>query len=255
MGYFIDESNNQGSAAGNYRAGPVVRAYFKRSEGTTFVDSTFSERMVAAHDAGAQVGAYHFGGHANPVAEADHFLSLPGTRPHPGQLRPCLDDEVGASDWWVEQFLLRCHAVLGYWPAYYANTSTGAPRRQRSQVVRQCPWWRAEANGVPAVLMGGRMGAAAHQYTFTGSVPGLVGPRDLSVLLGPNALLVPHPRHKVHRSVAWGWRWAAWWMGLPPYKGRARVRRLRPDVPTRVPKGWWRFVRWYRRHGFKVNDK
>jgi len=248
MGYFTDESNNN-PAGGDYRAGPVVRIYLKRSEGTGFVDSTFAERQLAAHDAGAQVGPYHFGGHANPIAEADFFLAQPGTRPKAGQLRPCLDDEVGVSDWWVEQFLMRCHAVLGYWPTYYANTSTGAPRRQRSQVVRQCPWWRAEANGAAGVLIGGRLGASAHQYTFTGSVPGLVGPRDLSVLLGANALTVPYPKRHVHRSVAARWRWAEWVLGIGPYKGRAHVRHLRPDVPTRVPRKWWRYVRWYKRRG------
>ena len=244
MGYFIDESNVN-AAAGDYSQ--VVRAYLKRSQGTSFIDETFPERQLALHDAGAQVGPYHYGGHGDPIAEASFFLGLPGTRPKPGQLRPCIDDEAGASDAWVEAFIRHCHSVLGYYPAYYANTSTGAPRRQRSAVVRACPWWRAEYNGHPDVLIGGAMGAKAHQWTSTGSVPGLTGPRDLSVLLGPNAFLVPYPTWHVHRSVAARWRWAQWVLGIGPYKGRAGQRGFRPRVPRRVPKSWWRYVRWYKR--------
>ena len=250
MGYFVDESNVN-AGGGNYHAGPVSRLYLKRSEATTFIDQTFSERLVAAHDAGAQVGPYHFGGHGDPVAEATFFLSLPGTRPRPGQLRPCLDDEVGASDAWVEAFIRHCRSVLGYWPTYYANTSTGAPRRQRSAVVRACPWWRAEYNGHPDVLIGGAMGASAHQWTSSGSVPGLTGPRDLSVLLRPG-LTVPYPVTKpLHKSTAWAWRWARWYIGVGEYKGRARRRRFRPHVPRSVPKSWWRYVRWYHREGIR----
>lgn len=246
MGYFVDESNVN-SSGGDYRAGPVKRLYLKRSEGTTFVDQTYTERLVAARDAGALVGPYHFGGDGDPVAEATFFLGLSGTRPKPGQLRPCIDDEAGATDAWVEAFILHCRSVLGYYPTYYANTSTGAPRRQRSAVIRRCPWWRAEYNGHPDVLIGGAMGAAAHQWTSSGSVPGLDGPRDLSVLLSPTALFVPHP--PVRRTTQAGWLWAQWVLGIGRFKGRAGVRRFRPRVPRRIPKSWWRYVRWYKRHG------
>lgn len=246
MGYFIDESNNN-PAGGNYQA--VSRLYLKRSEGTGFVDSTYAERMVAAHDMGAQVGPYHFGGHGDPVAEAVFFLAQTGTRPKPGQLRPCLDDEVGASDAWVEAFIQHCRKVLGYYPAYYANTSTGAPRRQRCAVVRKCPWWRAEYNGSPNHLIGGRLGAAAHQWTANGAVPGLDGPRDLTILLSPS-IFVPHPPTKpVRRSAHAAWLWAQWVLGIGRFKGRGGDKRYRPHVPKRIPRRWWRYVRWYKRRG------
>lgn len=250
MGYFVDESNRN-AGGGNYREGPVVRLYLKRSEGTTFVDETFSERIVAAHDAGAVCGAYHFGGHDDPVAEASFFLSLSGTRPRPGQLRPCLDDEAGASDAWVEAFLLHCRKVLGYWPTYYASTSVGAPRRQRSAIIRKCPWWRAEygANdGRCHPLSAGGLGAAAHQYTSVGQVPGLSGPRDLSVLLSPTLFVPVPPSKPLRRGVHAAWDWAQWYLGVGRYKGRARKRRYRPHVPLRVPQSWWRYVRWYQRN-------
>lgn len=258
MGRFIDRSNVNG--ADNYARADVARLYLKATEGTGFIDGTFRTRTTQARRAGVkQVGYYHFARLGNPEAECDFFLNQIGKQ-KPGQLRPCLDLERGTvvqDRAWAERWVTHFHKRMGYYPALYGSTSLIAPLRAASKLLRKCPWWRAEYSvndGRHHALAGGNMGAAAHQYTSVAHIPGISGNCDQSILLGPNALLVPSP-NPVRRPVDASWRWAQWYMGLGPYKGHARVRRLRPHVPLRVPKSWWAKVRWYKRQGFKVNDK
>src|SRR5213078_153580 len=101
MTLLIDRSNNNGpdSYAEAKNAG-VTHAYFKATDGTGFVDSTYKDRMKRAQAAGIVCGAYHFAENGSPIAEADHFLSVIGT-PAAGHLRPCLDLESGGSAAWA----------------------------------------------------------------------------------------------------------------------------------------------------------
>lgn len=191
MGVFIDRSNVNGHD--DYSRAPVRFLYLKVSQGTEFVDSTFIARRTAGHAAGAKVGGYHFAGHSDPVAEADHFLSLVG-KPKTGQLRPALDLESGQSIAWAEAFVRRLRERLGYWPVVYGSTAIIGPMRAQSAVLRKCPWWRAEYgqnDGLRHALTGGDMGAVAHQFTSRAVVPGIAGFTDESVVLKEAPLLVP----------------------------------------------------------------
>ncbi len=190
---FLDRSNVNGHD--DYARAPVTHLYLKVSEGTGFVDATFIQRRTAAHAAGARVGGYHFAGHGDPVAEADHFLSLVGT-PKPGQLRPALDLESGQGIAFAEAFVRRLRAKLGYWPVLYGSTSFIGPMRAQSKVLRKCPWWRAEFgrnDGEQHPLVGGDSGAVAHQFTSRAVVPGIAGFTDQSAILNQKPLLVPSP--------------------------------------------------------------
>ena len=200
MTLLIDRSNNNGTD--NYPAAKkagVTHAYFKATDGLEFVDATYHERFAAADDAGIIVGAYHYGEHGAPVAEADHFLSIIHA-PRAGRLRPCLDLESGQSAEWAAAFVEHLHANLGYWPVIYGNTSTIPALRAANASVRACPWWRAEYgpnDGSRHALTGGSQGAVAHQYTSNAHVAGLSGATDASVfLLNPAVMTVPTPKRK-----------------------------------------------------------
>jgi GH25 family lysozyme M1 (1,4-beta-N-acetylmuramidase) len=197
---FVDRSNNNGSD--DYKAAPVTHAYFKATDGTTFVDSTYTSRCKAARAAGAIVGAYHFAEQSDPATEADHFLSTIGKQ-QPGWFRPCLDLEGGQTAGWAEAFVKHVEARLGYLPVLYGNTSQISTVRAASVLLRSCPWWRAEYgpnDGARHTLAGGEQGAAAHQYTSAAAVRGISGHTDQSVFLQPvEAMLVPAPRKKYKR--------------------------------------------------------
>lgn len=51
----------------------------KASQGTSYTDPKFSDRIAAAGAAGLLVGAYHFLDASDPIAQADHFLSITDT--------------------------------------------------------------------------------------------------------------------------------------------------------------------------------
>lgn len=57
------------------RADGIAAVIFKATQGTSFVDPTFSARRVLAKSAGLLVGAYHFGtGSLSGSEQADFFL-------------------------------------------------------------------------------------------------------------------------------------------------------------------------------------
>lgn len=196
---FVDRSNVNGTD--DYRQAGVTHLYLKATEGVGFVDATYAARHRQANAEGvAHIGAYHFADLADPKAEADHFLSVIG-KPKAGALRPCLDMERGTvvSDVpWAESWVTAVYDKLGYLPAIYGSTSLLYPMRQRSHLLRLCPWWRSEYgpnDGLVHPLTGGGLGASAHQYTSVAHFPGISGATDASVLLLPRelhaSLLVP----------------------------------------------------------------
>lgn len=257
MSRFVDRSNVNG--ADDYRTARVGLLYLKATEGISFVDGTRRNRLAQARAEGvAMIGDYHFADLDNPLAEADHFYSVCG-RPAPGQLRPCLDLERGQvinDQAWAEAFITRMRTHLGYLPAIYGSTSLIAPLRQRSALIRSCPWWRAEYgpnDGALHPLQGGNLGAAAHQYTSVARVSGLSGNVDASVLLSPTALLVPHPKVVVRITRA-AWLWAQWWLSIGAYKGHGHAEHAASRGPGQkdgrvpVPHGGWAAVKWYLKH-------
>lgn len=50
----------------------------KATQGTSYVDPTFSANRRKAEQAGLRVGAYHFGTAGDPIAQADHLVSTAG---------------------------------------------------------------------------------------------------------------------------------------------------------------------------------
>jgi len=245
MPLLIDRSNNNGADdyAVAHKAG-VTHGSFKATDGVVmadgkmFVDATYTDRMARAQKSGIICGAYHFAQHGDPVAEADHFLSVIGT-PSAGHLRPCLDLEEGQSAAWADAFVRHIQAKLGYLPILYGSTSQIPAVRAGSTAARACPWWRAEYgpnDGARHPLQGGDMGAAAHQYTSVAHITGIEGHTDASVFLAsPVAMLVPATRPKWHRPDGVTVHWVG-----GDGKPRSGDFRGLGWFQFRHPRAWWR---------------
>lgn len=60
---------------GLVKAAGVVGVFYKASQGTHMVDSTYAAERKRAEAAGLLWGAYHFGDSSDPVQQVKHFLS------------------------------------------------------------------------------------------------------------------------------------------------------------------------------------
>lgn len=262
MSVMIDRANvNAPDNEAEARRHGVRWAYLKATEGLGFTDATYHGRLHDCHAANIVAGAYMFTDNRSAAGEVRHFLDVIAD-PAPGQLRPCLDAERSSggvpSTGFVVAAVEALRRELGYWPTLYGSTSVIGPMRRASMVVRACPYWRAEYgpnDGRLHSLQGGASGAAAHQYTSVGHIAGVNGATDVSVMLRPDMLLVPHPAApKVLPAIAW--KWARWRMGLGEYHGHGSDPDLRPRrAPRVIPLHYWRAVRWYKRNVIKPERK
>lgn len=246
----------------NLKEAGVTHIYLKASEGTSYTDPTFEGRRLNAKADGVIRGAYHFARpdqKTSPFDEAKHFLNVIG-KPQPGELRPALDLEMAAAgqlstEQWAAYFVNVIHGTLGYYPVLYGSTSFIAPLRHNA-VLAKCAWWRAEYgpnDGAVHALVGGRMGAAIHQYTSEARFPGISGVTDASVLCALTGIYVPGTVPKVLTPA---WRWAQWWLGIGQYKGHGHYAHEHgvpnsapPPIPANAMKEAWACVRWYVSHG------
>jgi len=167
----------------------VRRAYIKLSEGTDHLDARCKHNLRDARLLGIQVGVYHYAGSSNahvlrsPVAEARFFLrnALANGAFKPGDLPPALDlEETYGHPWaflndWKAQWFAAVDAEVGCRAAFYSyyyfwKQMTLYPDR---------PVWGAAlgATFVPPPTW------AIHQYSFTGTVPGITGHVDLDRVL------------------------------------------------------------------------
>lgn len=116
--------------------------YHKATEGNTYVDPRFVERLTAARSLGLPVGGYHF---ARPLSgdaieEAKHFLKW--ARPQSGDLKPALDLEVmagmtqAALRVWCENFSKYVLNEVGVLPVLYGPWPHLALREQVKWVPR-----------------------------------------------------------------------------------------------------------------------
>lgn len=187
----IDVSNAQGAV--DWRAvkkAGVAGAWHKATEGATFDDAWFAANRRRAGQAGVRFGAYHFArpDRNKPETEADHFCRVVGKLDR-RDLRPVLDLEQETTlKWreieeWARAFNRRVRAHLGVTPVFYSYpayiasmslertignglwlASYGPNDGRRHTAVVPKPWKRY----------------VAHQYTSTGSVPGVHGHVDRS---------------------------------------------------------------------------
>ena len=191
----IDVSHWQGDIDWNaVRNDGYVFAFVKATEGTSYVDSKFSQNVNNGNSAGLYIGAYHFAhpDSNNATAEADHFVDtiLPYLQNGKLKLKPALDLETGSSlgkdklSKWVNEFMNRVKARTGISPIIYTN-SNYANHYLDSSVTQWDLWiahWTYDPNGTPDTGIWSTW--KFWQYSDKGTVSGISGYVDLDVYNG-----------------------------------------------------------------------
>jgi len=149
-----------------------------------YTDSKANQNYYAAKAAGLTLGLYYFAGPGNAQNQADHFVSL---------CSPLEKDDVLILDWEIQSpdpvgfckaFVDRVHDRTGIWPLIYFNGSTWNSH-DWTPVTNNCGVWVAWYGQDPEgnLPVGGKI-YVMHQYTSSGSVPGIAGRVDLDAWFG-----------------------------------------------------------------------
>ncbi len=105
------------------KAGGVIAVIMKASQGTGHTDAVYAANKSAARAHGLLVGSYHFGDGSDPVAQAEHFLSV--AKPVKGDLLVLdLESNPGGASMTVAQshaFVRRIQSATGRWPGLYSG--------------------------------------------------------------------------------------------------------------------------------------
>ncbi len=116
----ISHHNSIANIAQVQQAG-ILAVIHKATQGTLYMDPTFSNNRRQIQEAELLFGAYHFGTSGDPSAQADHFLSVAGTdtvlvldfEPNPqGHDMSLLE---------AEQFVHHIFTVTGRYPGLYSG--------------------------------------------------------------------------------------------------------------------------------------
>lgn len=173
------------------RAADFTFAYIKATEGVGYVSPTLDGQLAGARQAGMTTGLYHYArpDTNTPHQDAAHFaaqLARLGSGA-PGNLPPCLDIEVDATELaaWVKGFLdaLRGHTgrreVMVYASTSWFLDKLGTDGWVDSAVSLWVAHYGREP-GRPGYLTDRVM---LHQYASDGRVPGIAGDTDLNVAM------------------------------------------------------------------------
>lgn len=182
----VDVSMWQGQI--DWNAVKTEIAVIKMSGGDAglYYDSQASRNYAEAKRTGKAVGMYHFAGGTDPVGEADFFLRA---------VSPLEENDVLVLDWevrhanpveWCRVFIQHIIDKTGVKPLIYMNTSTENSYDWTPVIKQNVGLWVADY----------RMGAEAnvpikhwptyvmHQFTSSGSEPGIAGRVDVNEWFG-----------------------------------------------------------------------
>jgi GH25 family lysozyme M1 (1,4-beta-N-acetylmuramidase) len=189
----IDVSNWNGAIRwSKVRAAGYRFAFGKATEGTSYVDKTYTTNRNGSEGAGLVFGAYHYArptgstvaaATASAIAQANHFLAVAG--PQPGELPPVLDLEKTGNlprarllVWtlaWLEQIYARTgvepfvYTSPLFWRSNLGNSTAVAAAGTELWIAH---WTRASQPWVPARNWNG-VGWRFWQWTDCVSVPGV----------------------------------------------------------------------------------
>ncbi|WP_188195952.1 glycoside hydrolase family 25 protein [Nonomuraea sp. SYSU D8015] len=112
----------------DWNASPAKFGIIKATEGTSFRDASFARHWREMDKKGIVRGAYHYGHPSNdPIAEAEHFLSMVNSQPaKPGDLL-VLDlettdgESVAEVNAWAKAWLSHVKAKTGVTPMLYSG--------------------------------------------------------------------------------------------------------------------------------------
>lgn len=191
----VDVSNNNGVIDWAKVAADRLHPGFalvKASEGLTYRDAYYERNRRGAKRAGLAVGAYHYAHPINdPVAEAEHFLSV--AQPKPGELRPALDLEVRdlGSGAQVRRYALAwlryVAARVGVRPFLYTYPAFATEvELERSPELARFPLWIANYEVERPTIPKPWRSAVVWQYSSSARVAGVSGSCDVNRLLAPS---------------------------------------------------------------------
>lgn len=250
-----DLSNNNGLEAGLKEiADPATSAfYFKATEGLGFLDRDYPIFRRAAAARGVPSGAYLFLHHdESGVDQVRRFLAYANIRP--GDLQPVVDVEHGSAalSAHVAYQALSVLKAAGFDPILYTSTSWLPTLLKIEHRIGQFRVWQAEYGPVLHRIPGFRV--IAWQFTdrlIVGKGPlrtdgSHIYVRSLSALEYkpvPKPAPVRRPADELKKLK--GFRsWAAWRLGVGPFKGWGRANKaVRPHVPRVIDYGWWQRFR------------
>jgi lysozyme len=186
----IDVSHYQGDIDwGQVKDSGITFAFLKATEGTTFVDDTFSQNLQNARSVGIKVGAYHFMRAASASEarrEADFFIEQ--IRANGGfellDLPPVLDIEIAVADTksqisaivraWVNRVIrIAGRQPLIYTYPYFADQYLDAS-------LNDIPLWLANYGVDQPKDRSGWTHWTFLQYSDKGQVPGIQGNVDMN---------------------------------------------------------------------------
>ncbi|KAI0676570.1 glycoside hydrolase family 25 protein [Trametes maxima] len=185
----IDISNYQGTVNFNTaKANGISFVYIKATEGTTYVDPTFSSHYTGATNAGLIRGAYHF---AHPSAssgatQAKYFLAHGGGWSKDGITLPgaldieynpngaeCYGLSASAMVSWIKDFSNTYHSSTGVYPVIYTTTDWWTTCTGNSAAFASTnPLWIARYASSIGALPAGWSYTTFWQYADSGPNPG-----------------------------------------------------------------------------------
>lgn len=187
-----------------------VFAFVKSTEGMTYTDPQFVTNMQNGTAAGVVMGAYHFARPDNNSAtdDANNFVNIASSYVGDGYLPPVLDLEDPGNGTsltsiytstqltaWVQQWIDVVVAATGVQPIIYTSTNYAEYLNSSLNVYGL---WIAKPGTSPTdppSNIGVWEDWAFKQYSWVGSVSGIVGDVDLNVFNGTiddfNALINP----------------------------------------------------------------
>jgi len=179
----IDVSQYQGNIDWNSVPQPIAIIKMSGGDAGLYTDSKANQNYYGAKAAGKAVGGYHFAGGGDPANEADFFVAA---------MSPLEENDVLVLDWeiehadpvgWCNTFVNRVHERTGVWPLFYTN---GARLNQYdwSPVRNNCGTWVAWYGQDPEGNLPISGPYVMHQYTSSGTVPGIAGRVDLDAWFG-----------------------------------------------------------------------
>lgn len=180
----IDVSQWQGNIDWSKVTSPIAIIKMSGGDDGLYFDSKANQNYYGAQAVGKAIGMYHFAGGNDPVNEADYFINA---------CSPLAENDVLVLDWeikhsnpvgWCETFVNRVHEKTGIWPLIYFNGSTWNAY-DWTPVTKNCGVWVAWYDRDPNadLPVGGKV-YVMHQYTSSGSMPGINGRVDLNAWFG-----------------------------------------------------------------------
>ncbi|MDO5517133.1 MAG: GH25 family lysozyme [Clostridium sp.] len=170
----IDISNYDGYVDFNsVKQSGIKAVYMKASESNYFIDQYAAQNSINAKKAGLKVGYYHYlTGTSSPEEQARLFYSCIENKPN--DLKPCVDVEVSpstASEYtmrFINEFkkLSNMDVVIYTYSNFISNFDSS---------LSQYSLWEANYNNTPFSLPSNGIwtNRAGHQYSSTGTVPGV----------------------------------------------------------------------------------